>query len=58
MACRWTRKGDPWHFEAWAHTLAVGRPLPALPLWLTDTLAVPLELGATYEETRCVLRIA
>jgi hypothetical protein len=35
--------------ETWAHLLAVGRPLPTLPLWLADDLAVPLELEATYD---------
>ena len=36
VACRWTRKVDAWHFEAWAHSLAVGQPLPTLPLWLAE----------------------
>ena len=57
-ACRWTRRDDAWHFETWAHPLARGRSLPTLPLWLTDNLAVPLELEATYEETCRVLRLA
>jgi hypothetical protein len=56
-ACRWARQGDAWHFRAWAHALALGEPLPTLPLWLADNLAVPLELEATYEETCRVLRI-
>jgi len=38
--------------------LAVGRPLPTLPLWLAADLAVPLGLEPTYEETCRVLRIA
>jgi hypothetical protein len=28
-----------------------------VPLWLGEALAVPLDLEATYEETRRVLRI-
>jgi hypothetical protein len=56
--CRWARAGDEWHFRAWAHTLAIGQPLPTLPLWLADNLAVPLELEASYEETCGILRIA
>ncbi len=56
-ACRWTRKDDAWHFEAWAHALALNQPLPTLPLWLADDLAVPLELEASYEETCRILRI-
>lgn len=57
-ACRWARRDDAWHFEAWAHALALGQPLPTLPLWLADSFAVPLELEASYEETCRILRIA
>jgi hypothetical protein len=60
-ACRWRRVGIPprdfpW-LETWAHTLTIGQSLPTLPLWLSETLAVPLELEASYEETCRVLRI-
>jgi hypothetical protein len=57
VACRHTRQGDTWLFETWAQALALGQPLPTLPLWLADNLAVPLELEACYEETCRVLRI-
>ena len=40
------------------HPLALGRPLPTLPLWLADDLAVPLDLEASYEETCSALRLA
>ena len=56
-ACRATKKGDAFLLEAWAHALAVGRPLPTLPLWLADNLAVPLELEECYEETCRVFRL-
>lgn len=68
-ACRWRDGSDgngaakgpgaapSWRLEAWAHPLEVSRPLPTLPLWLAEDLAVPLELEATYEETCRVLRI-
>jgi hypothetical protein len=56
-ACRWAQEGDARHFRAWTHRLVVGQPLPLLPLWLADNLAVPLELEATYEETCRILRI-
>ncbi len=56
-ACRWRPAGDSWRLEAWAHALAVGEPLPTLPLWLADELAVPLELEVSYEETCRILRI-
>jgi hypothetical protein len=56
-ACRWRRVGDSTRLETWAQALAVGQPLPTLPLWLSDDLAVPLELEASYEETCRILRI-
>jgi hypothetical protein len=56
-ACRGTKKDGTWLLEAWLHSLAVGRPLPTLPLWLADNLAVPLELEASYEETCRILRL-
>jgi hypothetical protein len=56
-ACRWKRAGDSARLKTWAHALALGQPLPTLPLWLTDNLAVPLELEASYEETCRILRI-
>jgi hypothetical protein len=57
-ACRWRQEGQSWYLETWTHALAVGRPLPTLPLWLSADLAVPLELETTYEETCRILRIA
>jgi hypothetical protein len=57
VACRGTKKDKTWLLEAWAQTLTLGQPLPTLPLWLADNLAVPLELEGSYEETCRVLRI-
>jgi hypothetical protein len=37
--------------------MAVGQPLPVLPLWLTDERAIPLDLEATYEQTCRDLRL-
>ncbi len=42
----------------WASPLAVGQPLPTLPIWLTETEAVSLDLEAAYEAACRVLRIA
>jgi hypothetical protein len=56
-ACRWIRRGEDWHFQTWNHPLALGQPLPTLPLWLADDLAVPLELEASYEEACRILRL-
>jgi hypothetical protein len=48
----------PLRDQTWFHPLARRQPLPTLPLWLADNLAVPLELEASYEETCRILRIA
>ncbi len=58
VACRGLRQGDRWQVEAWEHELALGEPLPTLPLWLTDQLFIPLVLEESYEETCRSLRIA
>jgi hypothetical protein len=52
------RGNEKWLLESWLYTLAIGEPLPTLPLWLSDDLAVPLELEASCEETCRILRIA
>ena len=57
-ACRWRPRGASRWLEAWGRPLAVGQPLPVLPLWLSDELAVPLDLEASYEQTCRDLRIA
>ncbi len=60
-ACRWKRAADSARphsrLQTWAHALALGQPLPTLPLWLADDFAVPLELEASYEEACRILRI-
>jgi hypothetical protein len=38
-------------------TTLVGEPLPTLPLWLSETLTVTVDLEASYQETCRVLRI-
>ncbi len=44
--------GKRTQLEAWPETLALGAPLPTMPLWLTESLCVPLELEAAYQ-TAC-----
>ena len=56
-ACRATRRNRAWFVETWFHRLAIGQPLPTLPLWLSDDLAIPLDLKQSYEETCRVLRL-
>jgi hypothetical protein len=57
VAYRTTKENNAWRLDLWPEPLALGQPLPTLPLWLASNLAVPLELEATYEETCQVLRI-
>lgn len=57
VACRTTKRGAAWFLETWTHPLALGQPLPTLPLWLADNLAIPLELEESCEETCRALRI-
>jgi hypothetical protein len=56
-ACRMTRRGGDWLLEAWTQSLAIGRALPTVPLWLADDLAVPLELEESYEQSCTILGI-
>ena len=39
--------------EVWPAPLAIGKPLPVMPLWLEEYLAVPVDLEAAYVEA-CV----
>ena len=58
VACR-RRESDNGKrlFETWNHPLVLGQPLPRLPLWLTDSFAVPLDLEESYEQTCRDLRL-
>ena len=58
VSCRSRPRSPRICIEAWERTLAIGSPLPTLPLFLSETLRVPLELEATYEDTCRGLRIA
>lgn len=44
--------------DVWFYPLAVGQPLPPLPLWLDPNLVVTLDLEGSYEDACRVLRIA
>ena len=43
-------KGKRKLLQAWSHVLAVGQPLPTLPLWLGPDRVVPLMLEPSYEQ--------
>jgi hypothetical protein len=42
------KDGERVRLDAWPNQLAIGEPLPTVPLWLAPGLAVPLELELTY----------
>ena len=44
--------------DTWLYPLALGQPLPTLPIWLDADQGVLLDLEAGYEEACRVLRIA
>ncbi len=56
-ACRMTKRENEWLLETWAQSLGLGRPLPTVPLWLADDLAVPLELDESYEQSCSILSL-
>ncbi|HYV39999.1 MAG TPA: DUF4058 family protein [Gemmataceae bacterium] len=56
-ACNARKTGEKWLLEGWANALALGKPLPTLPLCLAEDLVVPLDLEESYEETCRILRI-
>ncbi|MBL8798859.1 MAG: DUF4058 family protein [Planctomycetia bacterium] len=57
-SCRWVKKNTRNLLEAWSNPLAVGQPLPTLPLWLSEELVVPLDLEQSYEQACADLWIA
>jgi hypothetical protein len=56
--CRWIEKDKRTMLQAWSHVLALGNPLPTLPLWLGADLVMPLDLEVSYEKACCDLWIA
>jgi hypothetical protein len=43
--------------DNWYHPLTIGEALPTLPVWLTDSLAISVNLESSYEESCRTLRI-
>ena len=44
------RQGQP-TLDVWHESLAVGRPLVTMPLWLLGGICLPVDLDATYQRT-------
>ncbi len=57
VTCRKREADRQAKLETWSFPLAVGQPLPALPIWLSETQSVMLDLETSYEETCRALRI-
>lgn len=57
-SCRWVPRRDRAILETWSHALAVGQSLPTLPLWLSTSRVVPLDLEQSYERACDDLSIA
>lgn len=55
LRVRW--EDDRRMMDNWYHPLAIGQPLPTLPIWLKETWAISLDLESSYEETCRTLRI-
>jgi len=49
-SCRWVTRGTRARLESWPQVMIIGQPLPTLPLWLADSLVVPLNLEPSYEQ--------
>ena len=43
--------------EAWPEPLAIGKPLPTVPLWIAVDLPIPVPLDQSYRLTCESLRI-
>jgi hypothetical protein len=50
-AYRPVKREEQTNLEIWLETLAVGKPLPTMPLWLRGGLSLPVELETTYDRT-------
>jgi hypothetical protein len=51
------REEETQRLQLWPAPLALGQPLPTLPLWIAPDFSVPLDLEASYQATCADLRI-
>lgn len=51
------RDEETQQLSLWPASLALGQPLPTLPLWIASDFSVPLDLEASYRATCTDLRI-
>ena len=57
VAYRPTQAAAAQRLEAWPAALTVGAAPPTMPLWLSETLCLPLTLEESYQATCAALRI-
>lgn len=58
VTCLKRQVGAQSKLDTWSFPLSIGQPLPSLPVWLSESQAIVLDLEASYEETCRVLRIS
>ncbi|HET6880170.1 MAG TPA: DUF4058 family protein [Pirellulales bacterium] len=58
VTCRKRQVGRQTKLDTSSFPLAVGQPLPVLPIWLSETQTISLDLEASYEASCRVLRIS
>jgi hypothetical protein len=51
------REEETQELQVWPAPIALGQPLPTLPLWIASDFSVPLDLEASYQTTCADLRI-
>lgn len=51
VAYRLVERSEQPALDIWQHPLAVGQPLPTLPLWLRGNVCLGVDLEATYSRT-------
>jgi hypothetical protein len=51
------REAEDQQLQLWPEPLALGQPLPTLPLWIAPDFSVPLDLEASYQATCADLRV-
>jgi Protein of unknown function (DUF4058) len=55
--CHKRQEGNRTKLDTWSTPLAIGKPLPSLPVWLSQDLSVTLNLESSYEDICQVLRV-
>ena len=49
-SCRYFKQEKQTMFETWSQALQLGQPLASLPLWLSASRVLPLDLEPSYEQ--------